>query len=367
MASGRASSKAANQVHRFLAARTKRRRPGSGRRQFWSLPIQESKDTLAFGFCGRTEPAEITDSLEASRKNVLEEAADKLFWCDSGGLPLALLAVLITEGDLLAIVAEDALGREGGFVDVIGQVLQCGKAGTDGHDVNDPLLAPDFSRDLAEQLGGLLESQTQTSSETASQDLFGQQVVRIFGTYPAQSIGSQSRAGDDVVDVQMEPKLARPGLKDAQKTQLGAEVLGVGGDILESAGTLLEEQTVEFLLVRPEQSAQLFWQSKGDQEIGNWKQFGLLQFDPVVGVLMAALGAGPMIAGMISEVEGATITAVSFPAHWGGATRQNGLDGALVRRKNLLAKAPLVLWPVAGQDLGQFDHSQCAQTCLVID
>src|SRR4029434_411744 len=107
---------------------------------------------------------------------------------------------------------------------------------------------------------------------------------------------------DYVVDVQMEPKLARPGLQNAQETQLGAEVLGVCGDILEGAGTLLEEQTVELLLVRPEQSAQLFWQSKGDQEIGNWKQFGLLQFDPVGGVLMAALGAGPMIAGMISEV-----------------------------------------------------------------
>jgi len=55
---------------------------------------------------------------------------------------------------------------------------------------------------------------------------------------------------------------------------------------------------------------------------------------------------------MISEVEVAAITAVSFPAQLGRATRQNGLDGAPVRRKNLLTKAPLVLWPVAGQDLG---------------
>jgi hypothetical protein len=70
---------------------------------------------------------------------------------------------------------------------------------------------------------------------------------------------------------------------------------------------------------------------------------------------------------MVSEVEVTTMTAVSFPAQLGRAARQNGLDGALVRRKNLLAKAPLVLWPVAGQDLGQLDHSQSAQTGLVID
>ena len=83
--------------------------------------------------------------------------------------------------------------------------------------------------------------------------------------------------------------------------------------------------------------------------------------------MMAALGAGPMIAGMVSEVQVAAITAVSFPAQLGGTARQNGLDGALVRRKNLLTKAPLVLWPVAGQDLGQLDNSQYAQTGLVID
>jgi len=226
---------------------------------------------------------------------------------------------------------------------------------------------PDFGRDLGEQFGGLVEGQTQTSSEAASQELFGQEVVWIFGTDPAQSIGSQSRAGDNVVDVQMEPKLARPGLKNAQETQLGAEVFGSGGDILEGAGAFLEEQIIERLLVLPEESAQLYWQSKGDQEIGDWKQLGLLPLDPVVGVLMAALGAGPMMAGMISEVPVTTLTAVGFSAQLGRATRQKGLDGALVRRKKLLAKAPLVLWPMAGQDLGQLDHNQSAQTGLVID
>ena len=208
MASGRASSKTADPVHRFLAARTKRHWPRSRRRQFWSFPIQESKDALASCFCGRAEPAEVTDSLEADRKNVLEEAANKLLGRDAGGLPLTILAVLVTEGDLMAIVGKDTLGSEDGLVDIIGQVLQSGKAGTDGQDVNDPVLVPDFSRDLGEQLGGLLESQTQTSFETASQDLFGQEVVWLWPTDPAQSIGPQSSAGDNVVDVQMEPKLA---------------------------------------------------------------------------------------------------------------------------------------------------------------
>ena len=139
---------------------------------------------------------------------MLEESADKLLGGEDGGLPLAILAVLVTEGDLVAIVAEDALGSEGGFVDVIGQVFQSGNSRTDGHDVNGPVLVPDFSGDLGEQLGGLLESQTQTSSEAASQDLFGQEVVWIWATDPAQSIGPQSGTGDDVVNVQMEPKLA---------------------------------------------------------------------------------------------------------------------------------------------------------------
>jgi hypothetical protein len=212
-----------------------------------------------------------------------------------------------------------------------------------------------------------LESQTQTSFEAASQDFFRQEVVWIFATDPAQSIGTQSSAGDDVVDVQMEPKFAGPSLKNPQETQLGSQVFGFGGDILECAGTFLEEQTIELLLVRPEERAQLFWQSKGDQEIGNWKQLGLLPLDPIGGLLMTALGTGPVIAGVISELEAAAITTVDFPAKLGRATRQNGLDGALVRRKNLLAKAPLVLWPMAGQDLGQLDHSKSGRIYRVID
>lgn len=64
-----------------------------------------------------------------------------------------------------------------------------------------------------------------------------------------------------------------------------------------------------------------------------------------------------MIAGMISEVEViAIIAAISFTAQCSSATGQNGLDGALVRRKDLLAKTPSVRWPVCGQDFGQFDH-----------
>ena len=82
----------------------------------------------------------------------------------------------------------------------------------------------------------------------------------------------------------------------------------------------------------------------------------MLARDPLGGVLMAALGTRFVIAGMISELEVAIVAAIGFTAEGRGATGQNGLDGALVRRKDLLPKAPLVRWPVLGQDLGQFDH-----------
>jgi hypothetical protein len=119
---------------------------------------------------------------------------------------------------------------------------------------------------------------------------------------------------------------------------------------------LAEEQIVELLLVRLEKSSEFFGQSEGDQVIRDGEQFGLLAGDPGGGVLVAALGTGAVMAGMISEVEMAVVAAIGFTPSCGGATRQNGLDGAPVRKENPVTKAPVVLWPVLGQDCGQLDH-----------
>ena len=142
------------------------------------------------------------------------------------------------------------------------------------------------------------------------------------------------------MDVQMKPELTGPGLQHAHKTQFAAQVFGLGGDVLKSGGALAEEQRVELLLVGLKKSAEFFGKSERDQEVRDGQQFGLLACDPLGGVLMAALGTRFVIAGMISELEVAIVAAISFTAKGRGATRQNGLDGALVRRKNLLTKAP---------------------------
>ena len=82
----------------------------------------------------------------------------------------------------------------------------------------------------------------------------------------------------------------------------------------------------------------------------------MLAGDPLGGVLMTALGTSPMVAGMIGEMELALLAAISFTAQGRGATRQKGLDGVLVRGQDFVAPAPLVRWPMIGQDLGQLEH-----------
>jgi hypothetical protein len=64
-----------------------------------------------------------------------------------------------------------------------------------------------------------------------------------------------------------------------------------------------------------------------------------------------------MVARVVSEVEViARIAAISLPALLGGATGQNGADGAPVGRQKPPPKAPFIFWPVTSQNFGQGDH-----------
>ena len=107
--SGRTSGEAADPMQGFLATGTQERRQRSRRRQGRRFPIQQGEDTGASFLGGGTQPSEVTDALKATRQDVLEEAADKLLRRDAGRLPFSIVAVFVTEGDVLAIVGEDAL------------------------------------------------------------------------------------------------------------------------------------------------------------------------------------------------------------------------------------------------------------------
>jgi hypothetical protein len=83
-----------------------------------------------------------------------------------------------------------------------------------------------------------------------------------------------------------------------------------------------------------------------------------LAFNPLGGFLMAAFGAGPVIAGMVAILELSAIALVKFSAQTPGATGNNGLHRRSMGRQNLAPMKALVLWPVMAKGFGDVDHGK---------
>ena len=169
-------------------------------------------------------------------------------------MDLAGVAVAIGEGDVVAIVDHDAFGAEGGAVDIGGEVFQCGFSRADGLNVYDPVLGPDVAGDVSEGFGALaLHGHLEASAEAHRQGGLWEEVVGVFGTNPAKSLGGETSGWDYTVDVGMEAQVAGPGLEHGQETDLGPEVLVVASDILQSASGLADQGAVKAALFRTDE------------------------------------------------------------------------------------------------------------------
>ena len=74
-------------------------------------------------------------------------------------------------------------------------------------------------------------------------------------------------------------------------------------------------------------AAQAFGHGEGDQEIVDRQQQRGIGVEPLLGVLAAALGTMPVVAGVITEVAVVAVGAImQRPAQRGGAASQDGLQ-----------------------------------------
>ena len=152
----RCAGQPANQSHWFVAAGAQghRRRWGGWARR--RQPVQQGQHPLPLDLGGGAEEAEVADPLQAAGQDVLEEAVEEAFRREPYGGEAVIFAVLVGEGDGLAVVGEDALGAEGGAIDVSGEVLQGRFPGADGLDIGHPSQGPGGAGDLEVELGVVL-------------------------------------------------------------------------------------------------------------------------------------------------------------------------------------------------------------------
>ena len=100
-----------------------------------------------------------------------------------------------------------------------------------------------------------------------------------------------------------------PGVQDGEQTQLRAQAFGIGSQILQSSSAGLKEQPTTQLGMRAQPSSQRVGQGEGDHEIGDRQEELSVVLEPSLCVGASALWTVPVIAGVVSVVEGAALSA----------------------------------------------------------
>lgn len=90
-------------------------------------------------------------------------------------------------------------------------------------------------------------------------------------------------------------------MERAEKTDLRAEMFGVGGNFDQCVGAAAEQQTVDHCFVLQGQRGQMMGQREDDMSIGCSEQFRASRGQPAVARLALTLGAVPVAAGIIGD------------------------------------------------------------------
>ena len=120
-----------------------------------------------------------------------------------------------------------------------------------------------------------------------------------------------------------------PGVKDGQEADLGPEVLGIGGDLLQGLGGGAEQEAVDHALVLQGDRAERRRKSKHHMKIFNRQQLGFPGLHPLRGGGGLALGTVAVAARVVGDLlMPAPVTLLDVPAHGGGPAVRDVSEGA---------------------------------------
>ena len=138
-----------------------------------------------------------------------------------------------------------------------------------------------------------------------------------------------------------------PGVQYRGETDLGAEVLGVGGDLRERLGRGREQQAVDLGLVLVGDGADLRRQREHDVEVRHRQQLGLARLQPCLRRRPLALRAMPIAARVVGDARmGAVFAALDMAAERSGATYLYRRHDAALSEAQMarVGRAPTAPW-----------------------
>ena len=161
------------------------------------------------------------------------------------------------------------------------------------------------------------EQREEFAAEDAAEDADREEESRAAGD-PSRGVGGDAAAGDDAMDVGMMLEVLAPGVEDGQEADLGPEVLGIGGDLLQGLGGGPEEQAVDDAGVLQGDRAERRREGEDEVEVLDGQEFGLAGLHPVGGGGGLALGAVAVAAGVVGDLPVAAPVALLDVAAQGG-------------------------------------------------
>jgi site-specific recombinase XerD len=113
-----------------------------------------------------------------------------------------------------------------------------------------------------------------------------------------------------------------PGVQHRENADLSPEMLGVGSDLAQRLGGGTKEYLIDHALVAERHLGKLVGNGEYDMEVVGGQKVSLSRFEPLSPLLRLTLGAVPIAARVVGDLEAAAIGAhVDVPAHLGGTAR----------------------------------------------
>jgi hypothetical protein len=113
------------------------------RRRCWRLEQEHKTGSLSVLAPSRVPEAVVTNLMQASRQNMLQEAAHELVAAQAGGPPLHRFTIFVADGDAFVVEIDNAVVGDGDTEHVAGEIAEHGLiAFAPGRTVHDPGLCP---------------------------------------------------------------------------------------------------------------------------------------------------------------------------------------------------------------------------------
>ena len=321
----------------------------------WDKQLLEKSQ--AFAAC-RAKESEVTYFHKTSWQDVLQETVDEFLHGKGAMFELSGIGSAILESDQGVLQAafgerQQAAVADGDAMDVGSQVFESSLSITNWLAMHDPVFAPSPGREIGVD-GSSFQGALESRAEEHGEGFHRQEEVFARGQ-PTSPVTAQSTTRGQVMHMGVVDQVAGPGVQYTHQPDLPTHKARVLGQLLGSLSRSAKEQVVEQFLVLAGDLAQFSGKRESQQEVRDGQEQSLLGFQPVLGLLVLALGAMAIAAGMITVAGFATGGArVNLSSQRFGAAALDGVHGLAMAGQEFGCMFLSIGRSVLAEDVSQF-------------